>query len=519
MVKTQRVVITPGEPAGIGPDLVVQLAQREWPVELVVCADATLLTNRAAMLGLPLTLRPYSPNSPAQPQTAGTLTLLPVALRESVTAGQLAVENGHYVVETLARACDGCLNGEFAALITGPVHKGVINDAGIPFTGHTEFFEERSQAKKVVMMLATEELRVALATTHLPLRDIADAITPALLHEVIAILHHDLRTKFGIAEPRILVCGLNPHAGEGGHMGTEEIDTIIPVLDELRAQGMKLNGPLTLRPYSPNSPAQPQTAGTLTLLPVALRESVTAGQLAVENGHYVVETLARACDGCLNGEFAALITGPVHKGVINDAGIPFTGHTEFFEERSQAKKVVMMLATEELRVALATTHLPLRDIADAITPALLHEVIAILHHDLRTKFGIAEPRILVCGLNPHAGEGGHMGTEEIDTIIPVLDELRAQGMKLNGPLPADTLFQPKYLDNADAVLAMYHDQGLPVLKYQGFGRGVNITLGLPFIRTSVDHGTALELAGRGKADVGSFITALNLAIKMIVNTQ
>lgn len=244
MVKTQRVVITPGEPAGIGPDLVVQLAQREWPVELVVCADATLLTNRAAMLGLPLTLRPYSPNSPAQPQTAGTLTLLPVALRAPVTAGQLAVENGHYVVETLARACDGCLNGEFAALITGPVHKGVINDAGIPFTGHTEFFEERSQAKKVVMMLATEELRVALATTHLPLRDIADAITPALLHEVIAILHHDLRTKFGIAEPRILVCGLNPHAGEGGHMGTEEIDTIIPVLNELRAQGMKLNGPL-----------------------------------------------------------------------------------------------------------------------------------------------------------------------------------------------------------------------------------------------------------------------------------
>ena len=277
MVKTQRVVITPGEPAGIGPDLVVQLAQREWPVELVVRADATLLTDRAAMLGLPLTLRTYSPNSPAQPQTAGTLTLLPVALRESVTAGQLAIENGHYVVETLARACDGCLNGEFAALITGPVHKGVINDAGIPFTGHTEFFEERSQAKKVV--------------------------------------------------------------------------------------------------------------------------------------------------------------------------------------------------------------------------------------------------ILVCGLNPHAGEGGHMGTEEIDTIIPVLDKLRAQGMKLNGPLPADTLFQPKYLDNADAVLAMYHDQGLPVLKYQGFGRGVNITLGLPFIRTSVDHGTALELAGRGKADVGSFITALNLAIKMIVNTQ
>ncbi|EAY6163346.1 4-hydroxythreonine-4-phosphate dehydrogenase PdxA, partial [Salmonella enterica] len=277
--------------------------------------------------------------------------------------------------------------------------------------------------------------------------------------------------------------------------------------------------PLSLLPYSPDVPAAPQPAGTLTLLPVSLRAPAIPGQLTVENGPYVVETLARACDGCLQHEFAALITGPVHKGVINDAGIPFTGHTEFFEERSQAKKVVMMLATEALRVALATTHLPLRAIADAITPALLHDVIAILHHDLRTKFGLRSPHILVCGLNPHAGEGGHMGTEERDTIIPVLDELRAQGMRLTGPLPADTLFQPKYLDHADAVLAMYHDQGLPVLKYQGFGRGVNITLGLPFIRTSVDHGTALELAGQGKADVGSFITALNLAIKMIVNTQ
>jgi 4-hydroxythreonine-4-phosphate dehydrogenase len=209
----------------------------------------------------------------------------------------------------------------------------------------------------------------------------------------------------------------------------------------------------------------------------------------------------------------------MHKGVINDAGVAFTGHTEFFEARSHSAKVVMMLATEELRVALATTHLPIKAVSDAITPDLLREVIAILHHDLRTKFGIADPHVLVCGLNPHAGEGGHMGTEEIDTIIPVLDEMRAQGMNLSGPLPADTLFQPKYLDHADAVLAMYHDQGLPVLKYQGFGRGVNITLGLPFIRTSVDHGTALDLAGQGKADVGSFITALNLAIKMIVNTQ
>lgn len=328
-MQQHRVVITPGEPAGIGPDLVVQLAQRSWPVELVVCADATLLQDRAKLLGLPLQLLPYD-------------------------AGQ---------------------------------------------------------------------------------------------------------------QP------------------------------------------------------SPQKAGTLTLLSVPLRAPVVPGQLSTENGHYVVDTLARACDGCINGEFAALITGPVHKGVINEAGISFTGHTEFFEERSHSPKVVMMLATEAMRVALVTTHLPIKAIPDAITPELLREIIAILHHDLQTKFGIAQPHVLVCGLNPHAGEGGHMGTEEIDTIIPVLEEMRAKGMNLSGPLPADTLFQPKYLDNADAVLAMYHDQGLPVLKYQGFGRGVNITLGLPFIRTSVDHGTALDLAGQGKADVGSFITALNLAIKMIVNTQ
>ncbi len=287
----------------------------------------------------------------------------------------------------------------------------------------------------------------------------------------------------------------------------------------LEARAKTLNLPLTLLPYQAENAPLPQQAGTLTLLPIPLRTPVVPGQLSTENGHYVVETLARACDGCLSGEFAALITGPVHKGVINDAGVAFTGHTEFFEARSHSAKVVMMLATEELRVALATTHLPIKAVSDAITPELLREVIAILHHDLRTKFGIADPHVLVCGLNPHAGEGGHMGTEEIDTIIPVLDEMRAQGMNLSGPLPADTLFQPKYLDHADAVLAMYHDQGLPVLKYQGFGRGVNITLGLPFIRTSVDHGTALDLAGQGKADVGSFITALNLAIKMIVNTQ
>lgn len=325
----QRLIVTPGEPAGIGPDLVIQLAQRDWPVELVVCADATLLEERATMLALPLSLIPYDAKQPAQAQRATTLTLL----------------------------------------------------------------------------------------------------------------------------------------------------------------------------------SQP------------LQAPVTPGLLCVDNGQYVVDTLARACDGCLSGEFAALVTGPVHKGVINDAGVPFSGHTEFFEARSATPKVVMMLATEALRVALATTHLPLKDVAQAITADLLQDVITILHRDLREKFAIRDPHVLVCGLNPHAGEGGHMGMEEIETIIPVLESLRAQGMRLSGPLPADTLFQPKYLEHADAVLAMYHDQGLPVLKYQGFGRGVNITLGLPFIRTSVDHGTALELAGQGKADVGSFITALNLAIKMIVNAK
>ncbi|MFJ5434501.1 4-hydroxythreonine-4-phosphate dehydrogenase PdxA [Pectobacterium sp. CHL-2024] len=289
--------------------------------------------------------------------------------------------------------------------------------------------------------------------------------------------------------------------------------------DLLLSRALQLSMPLTLRGYQPGQPAQPQQAGSLTILPIAAPATIIPGQLNVANSAYVVETLARACDGCLNGEFAALITGPVHKGIINDAGVPFSGHTEFFADRSRCDRVVMMLATEELRVALATTHLPLAAVSAAITRQSLHEVITILHHDLQTKFGIAQPQIYVCGLNPHAGEGGHMGREELDVINPALDKLRQQGITLVGPLPADTLFQPKYLQHADAVLAMYHDQGLPVLKYQGFGRAVNITLGLPFIRTSVDHGTALELAATGSADPGSFITALNLAIKMIKHSN
>ncbi|AXE30241.1 4-hydroxythreonine-4-phosphate dehydrogenase PdxA [Chromobacterium phragmitis] len=256
---------------------------------------------------------------------------------------------------------------------------------------------------------------------------------------------------------------------------------------------------------------QPAPAGALEVLHMPLAAPAEAGKLNPANGRYVLNTLDAAIDGCLAGEFAAMVTAPVHKGVINEAGVPFTGHTEYLAERTGTKKVVMMLAGGGMRVALATTHLPLRDVADAIAAPLLDEVIHILHADLTRKFGIAKPRILVAGLNPHAGEGGHMGREEIDIIEPALDALRAEGINLIGPLPADTLFNPDKLAQADAVLAMYHDQGLPVLKHASFGAGVNITLGLPIVRTSVDHGTALDLAGSGRADPGSLLEAVRLA--------
>lgn len=212
-----------------------------------------------------------------------------------------------------------------------------------------------------------------------------------------------------------------------------------------------------------------------------------------------------------------MVTAPVHKGVINDAGIPFSGHTEFLEALTHTNKVVMMLATEGLRVALVTTHLPLREVADSISSDLLNEVIDVLHYDLVHTFGISNPHIIVAGLNPHAGEDGHMGREEIDTISPVLNNWREKGLNLTGPLPADTLFTPKYLETCDAVLAMYHDQGLPVLKYKGFGNAVNITLGMPIIRTSVDHGTAIDLAGTGKANPGSLEVAIRYAGDMARN--
>ncbi|MBD8595727.1 4-hydroxythreonine-4-phosphate dehydrogenase PdxA [Pseudomonas sp. CFBP 8758] len=261
-------------------------------------------------------------------------------------------------------------------------------------------------------------------------------------------------------------------------------------------------------------PDQPAPAGSLYVWDTPLGAPVLTGQLNTANAAFVLHTLTRAAQGCLDGLFAGMITAPVHKGVINDGGIAFSGHTEFLADLTATEQVVMMLATGDLRVALVTTHLPLREVADAITVERLERVTRILHADLQGKFGLARPRILVCGLNPHAGESGHLGREEIDIIEPTLERLRAEGMDLRGPLPADTLFTPKYLQHCDAVLAMYHDQGLPVLKYKGFGAAVNVTLGLPIIRTSVDHGTALDLAGTGKVDTGSLRVALDTAYRM-----
>ncbi len=276
--------------------------------------------------------------------------------------------------------------------------------------------------------------------------------------------------------------------------------------------------PLTLHSFDPLV-TRPHQLSHLSVLPAELGAPVTPGVLSVANAPYVLHTLELATAACLQGTLDAMVTGPIQKSVINDAGVAFSGHTEFLAQRSGCYQVVMMLATEGLRVALATTHLPLKYVSAAITRASLRRTLEILHGDLRRQFGISQPRILVCGLNPHAGEGGHLGREEIDVIEPLLRELRAEGMQLIGPLPADTLFTPKYLQQADAVLAMYHDQGLPVLKYKGFGQAVNITLGLPFIRTSVDHGTALDLAGKGIADLGSLQTALRYAQDMVVATQ
>jgi len=250
------------------------------------------------------------------------------------------------------------------------------------------------------------------------------------------------------------------------------------------------------------------------LLPVKLEQEAVVGQLSTAGAGYVLKTLDAAVEGCLSGEFNAMVTGPVNKAVINEAGYPFTGHTEYLAQRVGIDKVVMMLAADNLRVALATTHLPLANVPAAITRSMLEQTLAIIDHDLRCHFGISRPRIAVCGLNPHAGEMGHLGREEIEVISPAIEAMRGKGLNLLGPLPADTAFTPEALERCDVVLAMYHDQGLPVLKHAGFGHAVNITLGLPFIRTSVDHGTALDLAGTGKAKSASLKAAIATAISM-----
>ena len=300
---------------------------------------------------------------------------------------------------------------------------------------------------------------------------------------------------------------------------TAQVHELICIADSsmLQQRAKKLGLPLTINAYDANK-QQSNVAGSLTVLEEPLNNPSVCGIADKTNAQSQLNALQRAVEGCMSGEFSALITGPMHKGIINEAGIPFTGHTEYLAELSKTNKVVMMLAAPEskhqLRVALATTHLPLSQVSQAITQQSLNEVITILNSEMKKYFSSKEPRILVCGLNPHAGEDGHLGMEEIETITPVINELKNKGFNLKGPIPADTVFTQPYLEDADVVLAMYHDQGLSVLKHVGFGAAVNITLGLPFIRTSVDHGTAFDLAGTGKANSGSLNAALKMAIQM-----
>jgi 4-hydroxythreonine-4-phosphate dehydrogenase len=279
----------------------------------------------------------------------------------------------------------------------------------------------------------------------------------------------------------------------------------------INERAKQLRSSLTLYDYD-SSKRTAHTPGRLSVCHSPVVAPVVAGTLDRRNSRYVLGLLDRAIDGAVSGEFDAIVTAPVNKGVINDAGIPFTGHTEYLAERTHTPLPVMMLATEELRVALATTHLPLKDVSAAITIESLCQVLQVLNHDLQKWWGITEPRIVVCGLNPHAGESGHLGDEEIRVIGPAITRMRERGLRVTGPTPADTAFVPSKLAECDAVLAMYHDQGLPVIKHAGFDRAVNVTLGLPILRTSVDHGTALDLAGTGRADHRSLLAAIRLAL-------
>ena len=284
--------------------------------------------------------------------------------------------------------------------------------------------------------------------------------------------------------------------------------------DMLARRAKQLGLGVTFVPVDAGAELPMIQARQLAVIPVQMVEKEQPGLLNVANASYVLETLKLACDGCLSQRWQGMVTAPVHKGIINDAGVAFSGHTEFLQERTGSEQVVMMLATAGLRVALVTTHLPLREVADAITGERVKQISRILYRSLQQDFAVTQPRVLVCGLNPHAGEDGHLGREEIDIIIPALQELADEGINLTGPLPADTLFAQHHLQHADAALAMYHDQGLPVLKHAGFGKAANITLGMPIVRTSVDHGTALDLAGAGLADEGSLWTALGYAALM-----
>jgi 4-hydroxythreonine-4-phosphate dehydrogenase len=323
-----------------------------------------------------------------------------------------------------------------------------------------------------------------------------------------------------VYQPRIVITSGEP-AGIGPDacvmLAQQDFDADLVVAgdaDLLRSTAAALHLPLSIESYQASLAHKAHRAGSLRVLPVPTAQPVHAGQLDKRNSPYVMALLDRACDGCMNGEFAAMVTAPVQKSTLIEAGFPFIGHTEYLAGRSRAALPVMMLLAGSVRVALVTTHLALADVPKSITRERLAATLRIVHADLGRYFRLESPRIAVLGLNPHAGEGGHLGTEEIDVIAPAIAEGRRAGMNLTGPVPADTAFTPKFLASTDVIVAMYHDQGLPVIKHLSFGHGVNLTLGLPILRTSVDHGTALSLARTGKADAGSLQAALALAIEL-----
>jgi 4-hydroxythreonine-4-phosphate dehydrogenase len=318
--------------------------------------------------------------------------------------------------------------------------------------------------------------------------------------------------------PRIVItsgepAGIGPDACVALAQGSWQADIVVAADAELLAATAGALGlPLTIERYDSSLRTESHRPGTLRVMHIPTAQPVIAGRLDTRNAAYVIDMLDRACDGCMNGEFAAMVTAPVQKSTLMDAGYAFTGHTEYLAMRTRAALPVMLLVSDELRVALVTTHLALADVPRAITRERLLSTLRIVNMDLEKYFSLLSPRIAVLGLNPHAGEGGHLGREEIEVIQPAVQDLRAEGLNIQGPVPADTAFTPRFLQSADVIVAMYHDQGLPVIKHVGFGNAVNMTLGLPILRTSVDHGTALSLARTGEADVGSLRAALKLAI-------